>query len=298
MSHPSLPSMRLVIFAMYPSTVADALIEAFEKLGQQVLLLVTAPPIHGKGSSAHASHHSSAAFPRRKFNILIASRKDQLPAMLKGLAPDLIFTVGFPWRFPPELLAVPRLGCVNVHTSLLPKYRGPRPLFWQFFNGETQTGVTIHRMEPDFDTGPILAQRSLDVAPDDDAFNIWRKLVPLEVSMLPEVLTAVAAGVEGRPQSTAEASYNSFPTEAERRLDWTYPAMHLHNRIRSWGSQGALAEVDGRTVVVQGARVVSPSPAMASTLPGTVLSSSPQEMLVQTSQDALLITKYAYVDQA
>src|SRR5436853_356052 len=121
MSHPSLPSMRLVIFTTYPSIVADGLIEAFKELHQQVLLLVTAPPRLSKGPNAHATHRNSAAFPRHKLDILMASRKGQLPAMLKGLVPDLIFTTGFPWLFPPDLLAVPRLGCVNAHPSLLPK---------------------------------------------------------------------------------------------------------------------------------------------------------------------------------
>src|SRR6266699_1441582 len=98
MSHPSVPSMRLVLFTTYPSIVADGLIEAFKELDQQVLLLVTAPPRHSKGPNAHATSRNSAAFPHHNLDILMASSKRQLPAMLKGLAPDLIFTAGFPWR--------------------------------------------------------------------------------------------------------------------------------------------------------------------------------------------------------
>src|SRR2546421_12249620 len=108
---------------------------------------------------------------------------DQLPAILSGLAPDLIFTASFPFRFSPELLELPRLGCVNAHFSLLPKYRGPNPLFRQFINGETQTGITLHRMDADFNTGPILVQRELALAPGEDARSLWNKLVDLELSM-------------------------------------------------------------------------------------------------------------------
>jgi len=97
----------------------------------------------------------------------------------------------------PELLALPRLGCVNTHPSLLPRYRGPNPLFWQFMNGETQGGLTMHRMDVDFDTGPILVQRAIEIAPDDDVDNFFPKLLAIGQPMIPEMLQAVAAGVSG-----------------------------------------------------------------------------------------------------
>src|SRR5260221_9523072 len=126
----------------------------------------------------------------------------------------------------PELLALPRLGCVNTHPSLLPRYRGPNPLFWQFMNGETQGGLTMHRMDVDFDTGPILVQRAIEIAPDDDVDNFFPKLLAIGQPMIPEMLQAVAAGVSGTPQPTEGASYAPLCKDTERWLDWTTPAAH------------------------------------------------------------------------
>jgi methionyl-tRNA formyltransferase len=285
MSQSSLPSLRLIFFTMQPPMLVNTLIEAFETLGQQVLLVVTAS---GKKNRPTRAYQSQPANVYRKVDLLISSHVDQLAATLSGLAPDLIFVSGFPYRFPPSLLALPRLGCVNAHASLLPKYRGPHPLFWQFMNGETQTGMTIHRMDANFDTGPILVQRSLDIAADDDLRSLWPKLLDLEVSMLPEMLAAVAAGAKGTPQAAVGASYAPFPVENDYRLDWAHPASHLLRRIRGSGWKGAQATIDGQSVTVRRARVVHSIGAA----PGSLLACSTKEMLVQTGEDALLITEY------
>ena len=291
MSQPSLPSLRLIFFTMQPPMLANALIEAFETLGQQVLLVVTASGDKSQPARAYQSHLANA---HRKVDLLISSHVDQLAAMLSGLAPDLIFVSGFPYRFPPSLLALPRLGCVNAHASLLPKYRGPRPLFWQFMNNEAQTGMTIHRMDANFDTGPILVQRSLDIAADDDLRSLWPKLLDLEVSMLPEMLAAVAAGAKGTLQASVGASYAPFPVEDDYRLDWVRPASHLLRQIRGSGWKGARATIDGQIVTVRRAHVIHSIGAVA---PGSLLACSTKEMLIQTGEDALLITEYTSGDQ-
>jgi methionyl-tRNA formyltransferase len=288
MSQLSLPSLRLVLFTgRRPPHQTQTLIEAFKALGQQVLLVVTSrDPYIFYGVIAQTSH---------KQHILISNHTDPLPAILTGLAPDLIFCAGFPLRFPPELLALPRLGCVNSHASLLPKYRGPRPLFWQFIDGETQTGITFHRMDSDFNTGSILLQRELTITPDDDALSMWDKFLKLEVSMLPEMLTAVAAGVQGMPQPQIGTSYAPSLGTTEHRLDWIRPATYLHNQIRALSWEGVHALIDGQAMVVRRSRVVdSPN---VSALPGTLLACTREGMLMQTGQDALMVTEYIPEDQ-
>jgi methionyl-tRNA formyltransferase len=289
MSQFSLPSLRLVIFtAGRPPNTTHTLIEAFKALGQQVLLVVTPrDPYH--------IYYGVIAYIGRDHDILVPNRMDRLPAMLAGLAPDLIFCSGFPLRFPPELLALPRLGCVNSHPSLLPKYRGPRPVFWQLMHGETQTGMTLHRMDADFNTGPILVQRTLDIAPHDDSLSMWEAFLKLEVSMLPEMLALVTKEAQGIPQPEDGASYAPLPGAAERQLDWTRPATQLYNQIRALAWEGAHALIDGQTMRVRRARVVCSLKVCAS--PGTLLACTAEGMLMQTGQDALMVTEYLSEDQ-
>jgi methionyl-tRNA formyltransferase len=308
MSQPSLPSLRLILFTMYPPTAVHTLIKAFEALGQQVLLVVTSP---GRKSRPNPMYQGIVARSSGSTDILVTSHMDRLPAIISGLAPDLIFTASFPFRFSPELLELPRLGCVNAHFSLLPKYRGPNPLFWQFINGETQTGITLHRMDANFNTGPILVQRELALPPKEDARSLWNELVELEVSMLPEMLEAVISGYEGRPQPLASVSYAPHCGEADYHLDWTRPATYLHNQIRALAWVGAQALIDGQNMRVRSARVVkygksprvrasraprrlkAPVPAE----PGRLLACSSEGILIQTGQDALLVTEYVSIDQ-
>src|SRR5260221_9626353 len=223
MTFTPLPSMRIIYFSNQSSEVVNAVIEGLEALGQRVLLLVTTP---GPRARPNNEYQSTVANARRDLDILVTSHMRRLAGVLRSLEPDLIFTTGFSWKLPPELLALPRLGCVNTHPSLLPRYRGPNPLFWQFMNRETQGGLTMHRMDVDFDTGPILVQRAIEIAPDDDVDNFFPKLLAIGQPMIPEMLQAVAAGVSGTPQPTEGASYAPLCKDTERWLDWTTPAAH------------------------------------------------------------------------
>jgi methionyl-tRNA formyltransferase len=286
MSQYSLPSLSLVLFTLQPPPVINTLTET---LGQQISLVVTAtePYIPHQGIIG-PSHYNQ--------NILLVSDMQQLPAMLSGLAPDLIFSFDFPLPFPRELLALPRLGCVNGHPSLLPKYRGPRPVFWQLLHGETHSALTFHRMVHDTYSGPILLQQELDITPDDDARSVWSKIIKLELSMLPELLAMVAEGAPGTPQPEEGESLAPVPGREERQLDWTRPATHLHNQIRALSMmEGVRALIDGQAMLVYRSRVVCALKTKAA--PGTLLACTAEGMLVQTGQDALMVTKYVYEDQ-
>lgn len=285
MSQPPLPSMRVIFFSNQPPPLVNAVVEALEALGQQVLLVVTTP---GTRSRPNDNYHRIVADVRRDLDVLVTSHMASLPLMLRGLEPDVIFSAGFPWKLPSALLAVPRLGCINAHPALLPQYRGPEPVFWQIMNGEPQIGMTIHRMDAEFDTGPILAQRAMPVSEDDDIDSIFPKLMTLGGPLLPIALASVAAGIPGMPQP-AEGSYAPMVTEAERRLDWQRPAVQLRNQVRAWGRMGAFAEIDGKSYLVQRARVAAGSAAQ----PGTLLQRANEGLLVQSGQDALLIEDFA-----
>jgi methionyl-tRNA formyltransferase len=282
----SLPSMRIIYFSNQSPEVVNAVIEGLEALGQQVLLLVTTPGTRTRPSN---EYQRAVANARRDLDILVTSHMSRLAGMLRPLEPDLIFTTGFSWKLPPELLALPRLGSVNAHPSLLPRYRGPNPLFWHFMDGETQGGLTMHRMDADFDTGPILVQQAIEIAPDDDIDSFFPKLLAAGGPMIPEMLQAVAAGVPGMPQPLEEASYAPLCTDVERWLDWTRPAEQLRNQVRGWGSQGALATIDGQTYLVCRASTVASS---ATAQPGALLEHTDNTLLVQTGEGALLIENF------
>src|SRR5713101_7748171 len=156
-------------------------------------------------------------------------------------------------------------------------------------NGEAQGGLTMHRMDADFDTGPILVQRAIEIAPDDDIDSFFPKLLAAGGPMIAEMLQAVAAGLLGTPQPVEEASYAPLCTDVERWLDWTRPAGQLRNQIRGWGSQGALATIDGQTYLVCHASTVASS---ATAQPGALLEDTDNTLLVQTGVGALLIEDF------
>jgi methionyl-tRNA formyltransferase len=287
----SLPSMRIIYFSNQSPEVVNTVIEGLETLGQHVLLLVTTP---GTRTRPSIEYQRTVASMRRDLDILITTHMSRLAGMLRPLEPDLIFATGFSWKLPPELLALPRLGSVNAHPSLLPRYRGPNPLYWHFINDEAQGGLTIHRMDAEFDTGPILVQRAFEIAPDDDIDTYSSKLLEVGGPMIPEMLQAVAAGEPGTPQPVEGASYAPLCTEADRWLDWTRPAMQLRNQVRGWGSQGALASIDGQTYLVSRARTIASS---ASAPPGTMLDRTDNTFRVQTGDGALLIVVFKKVAQ-
>jgi methionyl-tRNA formyltransferase len=192
-------------------------------------------------------------------DIVIPHDRTQIAPLLRAYEPDLLLCAGFPWRIPPEALAVPRIGGVNSHPSLLPRYRGPAPVAWAIRNGDAEIGFSYHSMDEDFDTGPVLAQGSV---PLDDTDDSWRtledKIGPLALGLFQRTLERLEAGDPGDPQE-GEASYAGFFGDDYVPLDWSRPAREVHNQVRAWrfmpfqpsgGVRGPLAELDGQTVRV------------------------------------------------
>jgi methionyl-tRNA formyltransferase len=289
MALPALPSMRIIYFTSQGADGTNAVLGLLEQLGQRVPLVVTTP---GPSARRTETYKDLVANIRSGQDVLVTSHMRRLAALLKGLEPDLIFVTGFPWRLPPDVLNLPRLGSVNTHPALLPRYRGPNPVFWHFMNGETQGGLTMHRMEADFDTGPILAQRAFEITPDDDIDSITPKIFMAGGEAIIEALAKVAAGDPGVPQPSEGASYAPLATEAERRLDWSRTAAQLRNQVRGWGQEGVEAIVEGRALLARRARVVSLSPALEAAEPGKLLEESTEGLLVRAGQDGLLIEDY------
>jgi methionyl-tRNA formyltransferase len=145
-------------------------------------------------------------------------------ATLGAIAPDVICVACFPRRLPRALLALPRLGCLNTHPSLLPDNRGPDPLFWTFFRGDRETGVTIHQMDSGLDTGPILAQERVNVAEGMSEAALERELATRGGALLVRALGELAAGTaRPAPQDESRATVYPWPTSADFVItpDWS-----------------------------------------------------------------------------
>ncbi len=162
------------------------------------------------------------------------ARSEPFIAELKDLRPDLIVVAAYGQILPPAVLEIPPLGCVNVHASLLPKYRGAAPIQWAILNDESETGVTIMKMDAGLDTGAVLAQAATPIAPEDDAPSLHDRLARLGADLLVKTLPDYAAGkIIPRPQPVAGATYARKITREDGRLDWPQPARALWNRARA-----------------------------------------------------------------
>src|SRR5437899_2202375 len=141
---------------------------------------------------------------------------------LKELAPDLVVVVAYGQILAQALLDLPRFGCLNVHTSLLPKYRGAAPIQWALLNGDGETGVTIMKMDACLDTGPILTQKRTAIRPEDDAQGLHDRLAGLGAELIvPTIRDFIAGKIEPRPQPVEGASYARKIKKEDGRIDWT-----------------------------------------------------------------------------
>ena len=153
--------------------------------------------------------------------------------IIRSLAPDVIVVVAFGKLLPPSILSVPRLGCVNVHGSLLPKYRGAAPIQWAVLNGDKVTGVTTMLMNEGLDTGDILDTRTMEIGENETSGELFDRLMLLGAQLLPETLVRLENGTAvPKPQGEEGACYAPMLDKSMAGLDWNRPAAELHNLVR------------------------------------------------------------------
>jgi methionyl-tRNA formyltransferase len=167
-------------------------------------------------------------------------RHPDVAATLAQFKPDLIVVACFPWLIPPEIRAIPPLGALNLHPSLLPRWRGPEPLFWTFKQRDREAGVTVHRLAAGFDTGPILAQSRYPIAEGIDGRELERELARLGGELLVATIEKVANGTSIEvPQDEDLATFAPMPDDSDLILEPTDSARSLYNVIRGiaplWG---------------------------------------------------------------
>jgi methionyl-tRNA formyltransferase len=210
----------------------------------------------------------------------------------RRLAPDLGVVAAYGQLLPPALLGVPPHGFVNVHTSLLPRYRGAAPIQWALLDDQSETGVTIMKLDAGLDTGDILAQRTTPIHAEDDAESLHDRLAQMGAELLVQTIPDYVAGrVRPRPQDETGASYARKITKEDGHLDWSRPARELWNRVRAFRPwPGAFSFLPGpsksKLLKLCQCEVVSGRSGPA----GQVLEAGPQGVLIGCGREALRVT--------
>jgi methionyl-tRNA formyltransferase len=220
----------------------------------------------------------------------ISLRDPAVQAELAVLAPDLLVVAAYGLILPPAVLAIPRLGCVNVHASLLPRWRGAAPIQRAILAGDAETGVCIMRMEAGLDTGPVYARASCPIPRGTTGGELHDRLAALGAETLRATLSALLAGeLVPEPQDDARATYAPKLDKVEAELDWSRPAQDLERQVLAFNPNPvAQTQIDGQTLRVWRARADDESPTAP---PGTVLSEGSAGIVVATGAGALRLTE-------
>ena len=278
-----------IVFAGTPEFSARAL-EAILAAGHSVPLVLTQPDRPaGRGMSMQASPVKQLA---RKQGLSVSQ-----PASLKSpdarqpiieAEPDIMVVAAYGLILPQAALDIPRLGCVNIHASLLPHWRGAAPIQRAILAGDAETGVTIMRMEAGLDTGPMLMKESLPIADADTAATLHDKLAALGARLIVNALPRLERGeLPGEKQPSDGVSYAPKLDKSEATLDWRRSAAELARAVRAFNPfPGALGQINGQPIKVWRAELVAGGGA-----PGTVLAVGTGGIVVACGEGALRLTE-------
>jgi methionyl-tRNA formyltransferase len=275
-------SLRYVFFGTpeFAVSVLDVLAEA----GRAPLALVCQPDRpRGRGLSLEPppvkvwaeAHQLPLLQPER------AGEESFLRAM-EELKADLALVAAYGLLLPPRLLGIPRLGFINVHPSLLPRYRGAAPVQWTLLNGDKVTGVTILKVTPRLDDGDILLQRETPVGPEENAAELLARLALLGGELSREVMEQMERGsIQPVPQDESRVVWARALEKDDGRIDWTRPAEAIHNQVRAvqpW--PGAFCLINGRRLKIHRTRPEDAGGKQGA--PGEILELDPAGILVMT----------------
>lgn len=224
-----------MIRAVIYSTVLPA-IEGLTALSKSVGITPVAVITPRAARDGHAEERRNAILAEAPegLDLCFASEKASLLRLTKAYEPDVGLCTGYPWLLPPEVLAVPRLGVVNSHPSLLPRHRGPFPWAWAVRENDPELGLTVHLMDAQFDTGPILAQGSRPMPEDVTLEGLIPTVRALSQELLPQALRRVLDGDRGVPQPEEGATYAGPFGEDYAELDPRRSRGELLRQVRAW----------------------------------------------------------------
>jgi methionyl-tRNA formyltransferase len=181
-------------------------------------------------------------------------KSDEVRDFFAQIKPDAVVIIAYGQIIPRRLLEIPRLGWMNLHGSLLPKYRGAAPIAWAIINGERKTGLTTMQLDPGLDTGPILMQREIEIGSDETAPEVARRMAEIGPTLVTESLIKLNRGeITPIPQDSTQASFAPILTKEHGRIDWSLTATEIYNRIRGLAPwPGAFTSLRGRLCQIWG----------------------------------------------
>ena len=283
--------MRLVF--MGTPDFASASLEALLRSDNSVVSVVTQPD-RPKGRGQTLTPSPVKLLAQRAQIPLLQPLKMKDPEFLQALAgwkPDLIVVAAFGRILPPMILSLPPHGCINVHGSLLPKYRGAGPIQWAIINGETETGITTMLMDEGMDTGAMLLQEAIPITPDDTVETLSPRLAELGGRLLVETITRLKAGtLVPRPQDASQATLAPLLNKEDGVIDWTLPATALANRVRGLSPwPGAYTTTTGGDRWTIWRTLALPGPVAKP--PGIVVAVTTKAIHVATGEGVLAVTE-------
>lgn len=279
-----------ILFMGSGDLACPALSRLLDRPGDEVVAVVSQPD-RPKGRNRRVAPCPAKAFAEARGIPVFTPERIGAPTAVTevaGLHPDLITVVAYGQYIKPEILAIPPLGAINVHPSLLPKYRGASPIQWALANGESTTGVTILYVSKAMDAGDIILQQSVPIDPDDTAGSLSPRLAELGGELLVTAIEQIANGTATRtPQDETQATIVYKLSKEDGRIDWQQPAETIRNRIRGFTPwPGCYTDVQGKMLKVTAADVIAGE---GSHEPGTVIDCLPEGPVIATGADALLL---------
>ncbi len=278
-----------IIFMGTPDFAVPAL-KALHKSGYEVVLVVTQPDRpKGRGRKLCPPPVKEAAIDLG-YDVIqpVSIRTGEFADSILKLKPDIFVVVAFGHILPKNILALPKIGAINIHASLLPKYRGAAPIQWAIINRETETGVTTMFMDEGMDTGDVLLSSKIKIAPDDTSASLHDRLADLGADLLIRTLQTLEAGtLNPLPQDHTKAGNAPLLKKSDGHIDWKMPAEALEAFIRGmtpW--PGVFTFYRNRRLKIYKARPILTDVAES---PGTVVKGFPDELLVATGKGALSV---------
>ena len=266
-------------------------LEALRKAGFEIAAAVTQPDKpKGRGKAVQMPPVKEKALeygipvyqPRRV-------KDSEFTAVLHSIAPDVIVVAAFGQLLSGEILRIPRYGCLNIHASLLPRYRGAAPIQWAVINGEEKTGVTIMQMDEGLDTGDMLLKEEVAIAPDETGGSLHDKLSALGADLIVQALNRLEKGELIPVPQTGESCYASMLEKSMGKIDWNRPAAEIERLIRGmdpWPS--AYSRLQGKMIKIWKA-VVEPD-SCPDSYPGQICAVTKHDFSVKTGSGLLRVT--------
>jgi methionyl-tRNA formyltransferase len=282
---------RLVVFGYH--TIGFHCLRHLIDLGEEIAAVVT-----HRDDPAETIWFESFADLARSHGIPVHvpanPNRPEFVSMIRALSPDLLLSFWYRRLLCRELLEIPRLGAVNLHGSLLPKYRGRTPVNWVLVNGEAETGATLHYMIEEADAGDIIAQRALPIGPDDTALTLYRKMTDVGLDLFRATYPAIRDGKAPRtPQDPSQATIFGRRTPEDGLVQWRLPARTVYNLVRAVTHPypGAVTIFRGKRLFIWAARPL-PVSRNGSTPPGSLAEVREGEgLVVSTGAGQLLLTR-------